>query len=157
MERHEFLKSLGLGVAMVCGGACLSACGGGDDTSTPNNPNPTPSPNPGTGNTVSIDIPSKLANVGDQTAMNGVLFFRMAAGNTSASFVTTEALCPHQNAMPTSPSRIYQQRNGHSRSTKLIRWHQNIKNLCHNYFGEYHYCNSGLERFNSSKRHLQCG
>jgi cytochrome b6-f complex iron-sulfur subunit len=97
MERHEFLRSLGLGIAMVCGGACLSACGGSDDTSTPNNPNPTPNPNPGTGNTVSIDIPSKLANVGDQTSMNGVLFFRMAAGNTPASFVATEALCPHQS------------------------------------------------------------
>ncbi|TKB95770.1 QcrA and Rieske domain-containing protein [Pedobacter cryophilus] len=96
MERHEFLKSLGLGVAMVCGGACLSACGG-DDTSTPNNTTPTPSPNPGTGNTVSIDIPSKLANIGDQTTMNGVLFFRLSAGNTSASFVATEALCPHQS------------------------------------------------------------
>lgn len=97
MERQEFLKSLGLGVALVCGGACLSACGGGDDTSTPNNPTPTPTPNPGTGNSVSIDIPTKLANVGDQTAMNGVLFFRIATGNTSSSFVATEALCPHQS------------------------------------------------------------
>jgi cytochrome b6-f complex iron-sulfur subunit len=97
MERHEFLKSLGLGVAMVCGGACLSACGS-DDTSSPNNTNPTtPPPPPTTGNTVSIDIPSKLANVGDQTTMNGVLFFRLAAGNNSASFVATEALCPHQS------------------------------------------------------------
>ena len=96
MERHEFLKSLGLGVAIVCGGACLSACGG-DDASTPNNSNPTTTPPPVTGNTVSIDIPSKLANVGDQSTMNGVLFFRIATGNTSASFVATEALCPHQS------------------------------------------------------------
>ncbi len=27
MERNEFIKSLGLGVAMVCTGACFSACG----------------------------------------------------------------------------------------------------------------------------------
>jgi cytochrome b6-f complex iron-sulfur subunit len=96
MERQEFLKSLGLGVAMVCGGACLSACGG-DDASTPYNSNPTPTPPPATGNTVSVDIPSKLANVGDQTTTNGVLFFRIASGNTSTSFVATEALCPHQS------------------------------------------------------------
>ncbi|MBK0382021.1 Rieske 2Fe-2S domain-containing protein [Pedobacter sp. SD-b] len=97
MKREEFIKSLGLGVAMVCTGACMSACGSKGDTGTPN---PNPSPNPGgggsNGNTVSVSISGKLANVGDQTRANGVLFFRIATGNTPSSFVATEALCPHQ-------------------------------------------------------------
>lgn len=97
MERQEFLKSLGISFAVVCAGACLSACGGKGNTGTPSATPPTNPPGSGgTGNTVSINIPSKLANIGDQTTMNGVLFFRIASGNTSSSFVATEALCPHQ-------------------------------------------------------------
>nr|MBC7613374.1 Rieske (2Fe-2S) protein [Pseudopedobacter sp.] len=94
MERQEFLKTLGISFAVACAGSCLSACGSKGDTGKPN---PTPTPGGGgTGNTVSISISSKLANIGDQTTMNGVLFFRIATGNTSSSFVATEALCPHQ-------------------------------------------------------------
>ena len=95
MERQEFLKSLGLGIAAVCAGSCLSACGGKGETGNP-------STNPGsgggtTGNTVSGDFNSRIPNVGDQTTLNGVLFFRISAGNTTSSFVATEALCPHQS------------------------------------------------------------
>lgn len=96
MERQEFLKSLGLGLAVVCTGACLSACGG-DDTSTPGNNNPPPGTNPppaGTTATVSL---TSLATVGASMKNNGVLFFRIAEGNTASSFVATEAICPHQN------------------------------------------------------------
>lgn len=98
MERHEFLKSLGLGMVAICAGSCLSACGGKGDTGTPNT-----NPGQGTGggvtpgNKVSVDFTTSLANVGDQARLNGVLFFRIAAGNTTSSFVATEALCPHQN------------------------------------------------------------
>jgi Rieske Fe-S protein len=42
-----------------------------------------------------VDI-SSMANVGSQTTVNGVLFFRVAAGAAASSFVATEALCPHQ-------------------------------------------------------------
>ncbi len=93
MERQEFLKSLGLGIVAVCAGSCLSACGGKSETGNP-------SPGPGgvpIGNNVSVDFTSSLANIGDQIKLNGVLFFRIAAGNTTSSFVATEALCPHQN------------------------------------------------------------
>ena len=92
MEREEFLKSLGISLAMVCAGTCLSSCGkgDGDDTGTPN-------PNPGGGgsNTASVDV-STMAAVGNQTRINGVLFIRMATPNEAASFVATEAICPHQ-------------------------------------------------------------
>jgi hypothetical protein len=37
MERNEFLKSLGLGVALVCTGSCLSGCGSKGDNPEPNN------------------------------------------------------------------------------------------------------------------------
>jgi cytochrome b6-f complex iron-sulfur subunit len=90
MERDEFLKSLGLGLALVCTGSCFQSCSkSGDDDNEPN-------PNPGGSNTVSVDLSQRLLNVGDQFTASGVLFFRTAAGNQAASFVATEALCPHQ-------------------------------------------------------------
>lgn len=91
MERDEFLKSLGLGLALVCTGSCLSGCGkGGED-----GPKPDPGPGPG-GNTATVNLSNQLMAVGDQVTSNGVLFFRIAAGNAPASFVATEAICPHQ-------------------------------------------------------------
>lgn len=98
MERHEFLKSLGLGIAVACAGSCLSACGGKAETGTPNNnPPPNPGPGGGTNNMVSVDIAAKMPNVGDQTTSNGVLFFRLNAASAASSFVATEAFCPHQS------------------------------------------------------------
>ena len=93
MERDDFIKSLGFGLALVCSGSCFQACGGKGDTGTPD---PTPNPPGGGGNTASVNLASQLLAVGDQATANGVLFFRIAAGNTSSSFVATEALCPHQ-------------------------------------------------------------
>lgn len=95
MERDEFLKSLGLGLAMVCTGACFQSCGKGGDEA------PAPANNTGGNNTggasgkATVDI-SSLANVGSQTISGGVLFIRVAAENTNASFLATEPLCPHQ-------------------------------------------------------------
>jgi cytochrome b6-f complex iron-sulfur subunit len=96
MERHEFLKTLGISFAVACAGSCLASCGG-KDTSTPsNNPNPIPPPTGGgTGSTVSANL-SNLTTVGSSTKVGGVLFFRIATGDTSSSFVATEAICPHQ-------------------------------------------------------------
>lgn len=94
MERDEFIKSLGLGLALVCTGSCLSGCGkSGND-----GPEDKPDPGPGGGNTntATIDLSTELKAIGDQAKANGVLFFRIAAGNTSASFVATESICPHQ-------------------------------------------------------------
>ncbi|MBE7175384.1 MAG: Rieske (2Fe-2S) protein [Mucilaginibacter polytrichastri] len=92
MERNEFLKSLGVGMAWVCAGTCLQACGG----SKSNNPTPDPDPVGGGGTSVNVDLSNRLANVGDQFSSSGVLFIRTAEGNTAASFVATEAVCPHQ-------------------------------------------------------------
>jgi cytochrome b6-f complex iron-sulfur subunit len=93
MERNEFIKSLGLGVALICTGSCLSSCGGkkSDD--------PTPSPGgggPPAGTTASIDISAALTTVGSFTTVNGVLFVRLATGNATSSFTATQATCPHQ-------------------------------------------------------------
>ena len=91
MEREEFIKSLGLGLALVCTGSCFQACTKSGDEGTPVQPGT----NPRTGTTASVDI-SSLSAIGNQTTANGVLFFRIAAGNQTSSFVATQALCPHQ-------------------------------------------------------------
>ncbi|WP_316817452.1 ubiquinol-cytochrome c reductase iron-sulfur subunit [Pedobacter nyackensis] len=92
MEREEFIKSLGLGLALLCTGSCISGCGGKGDTGTPD-PGPKP---PGGGSTATIDLATQLMTIGDQIIANGVLFFRIAAGNSTASIVATESICPHQ-------------------------------------------------------------
>jgi len=95
MERQEFLKTLGISFAAVCAGACLASCGG-KDTSTPGNTTPPPVTNPPpTGNTVSANL-SSLTNIGSSTKVSGVLFFRIGSADVAASFVATEAICPHQ-------------------------------------------------------------
>ncbi|MBC8053879.1 MAG: Rieske 2Fe-2S domain-containing protein [Sphingobacteriaceae bacterium] len=88
MERDEFLKTLGISLALVCAGTCFESCGKKGDGD--------PDPATGNGNQVSVDI-SALASVGSQTTSNGVLFFRVAPGNAAASFIATQALCTHAN------------------------------------------------------------
>ena len=95
MEREEFIKSLGLGLALICTGSCMSGCGGKGDTGSPD-PGPNPPGGGGGGNTATVNLATQLMAIGDQIKTNGVLFFRIAAGNTPASFVATEASCPHQ-------------------------------------------------------------
>ena len=101
MKRGEFLVK---GVLLACSGACaLSACSSGDDGGTTNPPG-----NGGGGsNTVTVSL-SNLANVGDQVKSGGVLFFRIGEGNTSADFVATESVCPHQGG-----SLVWQENEGY--------------------------------------------
>jgi len=89
MERDEFLKSLGIGLALVCTGSCFTACskGGDSEEATPNNSN--------NGKAASIDITS-LANIGSKSKVNGILFIRIAAPNTLSSFLAIEPTCPHE-------------------------------------------------------------
>ena len=95
MERNEFLKSLGLGLALVCTGSCFEACKKGDGGD--NNPNPgTGGNNGGSDKKVSVNLSQQLLSVGDQVTTQGVLFFRVAEGTQASSFVATEAICPHQ-------------------------------------------------------------
>jgi cytochrome b6-f complex iron-sulfur subunit len=95
MERQEFLRSLGLGLVAVCAGSCLAGCGGGDEVGTISTQNPPSTNPPTTGNTVTASL-SSLTTVGESVKVSGVLFFRIAAGDTPSSFVATEAQCPHQ-------------------------------------------------------------
>ncbi|HMI04176.1 MAG TPA: Rieske 2Fe-2S domain-containing protein [Pedobacter sp.] len=97
MERDEFLKSLGLGLALVCTGSCMSGCGKGSDG--PEKPPTNPPPGGGGGgggNTAVVDLATQLKAIGDQATVSGVLFFRIAAGDVPGSFVATESVCPHQ-------------------------------------------------------------
>ncbi|TCD27338.1 Rieske (2Fe-2S) protein [Pedobacter psychrodurus] len=93
MERNEFIKSLGLGVAMVCTGACFSACGKKSDSPEPGKPNGSGVPS---GTTASVDLSTQLLTVGASITQNGILFIRTATGNAGSSFVATQAICPHQ-------------------------------------------------------------
>lgn len=93
MERNEFIKSLGLGVAMVCTGACFSACGKKSDSPEPSKPNGGGVPS---GTTASVDLSTQLLTVGASITVNSILFIRTATGNASTSFVATQAVCPHQ-------------------------------------------------------------
>lgn len=93
MERNEFIKSLGLGVAMVCTGACFSACGKKSDAPEPDKPNGGGVPS---GTTASVDLGTQLLAVGASLTVNNILFIRTATGNASTSFVATQAACPHQ-------------------------------------------------------------
>lgn len=93
MKRGEFIISAGKGVLFVCAGSCmLAGCSSSDDGGG----SPEPPGNGGNGSTtVSVSL-SNLSNVGDQTTRSGVLFFRIAEGDTASSFVATESVCPHQ-------------------------------------------------------------
>lgn len=90
MERNEFIKSLGLGIALVCTGSCLSSCGGKGDDAKPDNGGGTP------GTKVNVDLSTQLLTVGSFVSIGGVLFVRLAAGNATSSFTATQAICPHQ-------------------------------------------------------------
>ncbi|WP_028377197.1 ubiquinol-cytochrome c reductase iron-sulfur subunit [Leeuwenhoekiella sp. MAR_2009_132] len=94
MDRKDFLITVGKGVFLACSGSCLlAACSTGDDGGSN-----VPDTNGGTGgNPVDVTVNlSDLATVGAQKTQNGVLFIRISEGETSASFVATESLCPHQ-------------------------------------------------------------
>lgn len=91
MERDEFIKSLGLGVALVCTGSCFTGCGKKSNSPQPNNPGTKPPVG-----VASVDLNSQLIAVGSSAVANGVLFIRLVAGNAVSSFVATQALCPHQ-------------------------------------------------------------
>ncbi|KQM66339.1 Rieske [Pedobacter sp. Leaf216] len=93
MERNEFIKSLGLGVAMVCTGACFSACGKKSDSPEPDKPNGGGIPS---GTSAKVDLSTQLLTIGASMVVNSILFIRTAAGNTASSFVATQAACPHQ-------------------------------------------------------------
>lgn len=94
MERNEFIKSLGLGMALVCTGSCFSGCGKSTDAPDPGTPGGGTPPPAGGG--ASVNLASQLLTVGASLVVSGVLFIRTATGNTTASFVATQATCPHQ-------------------------------------------------------------
>lgn len=92
MERNEFIKSLGLGVALACTGSCFSSCGKKSDAPSPTNPGGTLPP----GTAISVDLTTQLLAIGSSLVLSGVLFIRTASGNATTSFAATQATCPHQ-------------------------------------------------------------
>jgi cytochrome b6-f complex iron-sulfur subunit len=96
MERNEFIKSLGLGVALVCTGSCLSGCGSKSDDPAPSTGGGGGGGGGAAGTKVNLDLNTQLLAVGSSVATGGVLFIRTATGNATTSFVATQAACPHQ-------------------------------------------------------------
>lgn len=88
MEREEFIRSLSMSLAVACAGSCFIACSKSASIAPVTG---------GTGGTAlaSVDV-STLPNLGDQVIKGTVLIFRIAAPNVPASFIATEAVCPHQ-------------------------------------------------------------
>ncbi len=91
MERNEFIKSLGLGVALICTGSCISGCGSKSD-----DPAPGGGGGPAPGTRAEVNLATQLLTVGSATTVSGVLFVRLATGNATSSFTATQASCPHQ-------------------------------------------------------------
>ncbi len=92
MKRDEFINTISRGLILVCAGSCVVACSSSDDGG---GTTPPPNPPPTSGTKVSVAL-SRMPNVGDYVTSGGVLFFRIATGNTANSFVATESICPHQ-------------------------------------------------------------
>ncbi|MDN3585058.1 Rieske 2Fe-2S domain-containing protein [Pedobacter aquatilis] len=92
MERNEFIKSLGLGVALVCTGSCFAGCGSKSNDPQPNGPSGVTPPAGG----ASVNLSTQLLTVGASIVVGGILFIRTATGNAATSFVATQAVCPHQ-------------------------------------------------------------
>lgn len=93
MERNDFIKSLGLGIALVCTGSCLSGCGKSNSAPDPTTPAGGGVPS---GTKASVDLSAQLLAVGSSATVNGILFIRTATGNSTTSFAATQAVCPHQ-------------------------------------------------------------
>nr|WP_294896335.1 Rieske 2Fe-2S domain-containing protein [uncultured Pedobacter sp.] len=96
MERNEFIKSLGLGIALVCAGSCLESCGSKADDPTPAPPSDGGNNGGTSGTKVSIDLSTQLLAVGSFAKLSNVLFVRLAEGNVASSFIATQTVCPHQ-------------------------------------------------------------
>ncbi|PWG79905.1 QcrA and Rieske domain-containing protein [Pararcticibacter amylolyticus] len=91
MERKEFLSKLGLGLAAVCTGCSMIACG--------SDPEEEATPDPGSGGDkelLTANLDSELRNVGDSKMANGVILVRLAQTNVPASFTAVQLACTHQ-------------------------------------------------------------
>lgn len=91
MERKEFLSKLGIGLAAVCVGCGVVACG--------SDPEDEAKPDPDTGggdNVLTANLDTELKNVGDSKMANGVILVRLAQPNEPSSFTAVQLACTHQ-------------------------------------------------------------
>lgn len=89
MKRNEFLNTLGIGLAAVCAGGCLAACGK-SESGSPKAPSA-----PGNVN-FTVDLNNEIKNVGESKVNSGVIVARISAGNTVASFTAVQVACTHE-------------------------------------------------------------
>lgn len=92
MERREFLSNMGITLAVTCTGSLVACSKSGDANPVPN-PGSTPSPG---GIKATIDLNSKLKNIGDFEIGGGAIVIRLAASNEIASFAALSSTCTHQ-------------------------------------------------------------
>jgi cytochrome b6-f complex iron-sulfur subunit len=90
LDRHEFLKALGLRgaalLAVYCTGQSLTACGSGSDSST------TPTPIPAGGITVDLTSPANAALL---TVGGYIVTKDVVVANTSKGYVAVTVVCTH--------------------------------------------------------------
>jgi cytochrome b6-f complex iron-sulfur subunit len=83
MERKDFFSVLACSAGMICLGS-LAACTKGAMNAS------------GTVSPFSVDLNTKLANVGDSLVNGNVIIIRTANGATASSFVALSNVCTHQ-------------------------------------------------------------
>lgn len=96
MERKEFLSKLGIGVAVVCMGCSLTACGSNPaEEANPDDGSDNP-PEGGGGDLMTVNLASEMKNTGDFKTASGIILVRLAQGNDPSSFTAVQVACTHQ-------------------------------------------------------------
>jgi cytochrome b6-f complex iron-sulfur subunit len=96
MKRDQFLSSFGIGVAAICAGGCLAACGGKGGSSGGTAITP---PVPPSNVNFTIDLNNEIKSVGESKISNSIIVVRIAAGNTATSFTAVQAACSHEGTI----------------------------------------------------------
>jgi cytochrome b6-f complex iron-sulfur subunit len=89
MTRDEFLSTFGVGIAAVCAGGCLAACGKKSETADL-------MPVPPTNVNFTINLNTEITAVGQSKTSSGVIVVRVASGNVPASFTAVQVACSHE-------------------------------------------------------------
>lgn len=92
MQRKKFITALGLGLAGVCAGGCLSSCSKSGGEPNPGGGNPSAP----TGVNFTVDLANEIKNPGETVVKNGVIVVRLSGGSTIAAFSAVQVACTHQ-------------------------------------------------------------
>jgi len=95
MERKEFIKAFGLGMAGACMAGCLASCSKDGGSAPPPPAGGGRPPTIPTGINFTVDLASQIKNPGEAVTKNGVIVVRLTAGATATSFTAVQVACTH--------------------------------------------------------------